>query len=79
MTWSKAGKPSTWQFQEDHGEYTLFVDLAWGKNALFDGTKLIEVWAFTDVIKPFVDEGFIIIQDNESGFNSRFFVPADDL
>lgn len=78
-TWNKAGKPSCWRFQEEKGAYTLFVDLAWGKNALFDGTNLLEVWTFSNVIKSFPQLGFIIIQDNESQFNSRFFIPANYL
>ena len=79
VTWNKAGKPSCWQFQEEKGAYTLFVDHAWGKNALFDGTTLVEMWTFSNVIKSFPQLGFVIIQDNESQFNSWFFVPANDL
>ena len=78
-TWRKAGKPSYWQFQEEKGEYTLFVDHAWGRNALFDGTKLIEIWTFYNAVKSFPQLGFVIIQDNESQFNSWFFIPANDL
>ncbi len=77
-TWNKAGKPSCWQFQEEKGAYTLFVDHAWGKNALFDGTNLIELWTFHNVVKSFPQLGFVIIQDNESQFNSWFFIPAND-
>lgn len=78
-TWNKAGKPSCWQFQEEKGAYTLFVDHAWGKIALFDGTNLVEIWTLINVIKSFPQLGFIIIQDSESQFDSWFFVPANDL
>jgi hypothetical protein len=78
-TWSRAGKPSCWQLQEEKDAYTLFVDHAWGKNALFDGTTLIEMWTFHNVVKSFPQLGFVIIQDNESQFNSWFFIPANDL
>lgn len=78
-TWSKAGKPICWQFQEEYGKYTLFVDQVCGKNALFDGTDLVEVWTFSNVVKSFPQLGFVIIQDNESQFSSWFFVPANNL
>ena len=75
--WIESDRPSCWQFQERNGEYTLFVDHAWGNRALFKDTVLLDIWTFNNVIKPFPKLGFVIIQDNVSSFNSWFFVPAN--
>ena len=77
--WNKAGKPSCWQFLEEKGAYALFIDLAWGQNALFDGANLVELWTFHNAVKRFPQLGFVIIQDNELQFDSWFFIPATDL
>ena len=75
--WVKVDRPSCWQFQGRNGEYTLFVDHAWGNRALFKDTALIDIWTFSNVIRSFPKLGFIIIQDTESHFDSWFFVPAN--